>query len=42
MHTDRDTPAREEAAERILDDVRAIPKGRVSTYDGLGPARTTG
>jgi methylated-DNA-protein-cysteine methyltransferase related protein len=38
MHTDRHSPAREEGAHRILDDIRAIPRGRVSTYGDLNPA----
>ena len=37
MHTDRHSPAREERAHRILDDIRAIPNGRVSTYGDLNP-----
>jgi DNA-3-methyladenine glycosylase II len=37
MHTNRHTPANEARADRILDDVRAIPKGRVSTYGDVSP-----
>ena len=38
MHRDRHTPASEAPADRILDHVRAIPKGLVSTYGDINPA----
>jgi methylated-DNA-protein-cysteine methyltransferase related protein len=38
MYRDRHTPASEAPADRILDHVRAIPKGLVSTYGDINPA----
>lgn len=38
MDANRCKPAREASADRILDDVRAIPEGLVSTYGDINPA----
>ena len=38
MHTTRHTPTNEAQDDRILDEVRAIPKGWVSTYGDVSPA----